>query len=287
MTRMEVVLDYMMNGPFKNLLLLQLFIATPLAWAGQLPVWEVSAGLAGMRLPHYRGSNSDSTLVLPFPAIIYRGERLKVGDGRIQGFLYTTKTVTLDFSLAASLPASPDDNSARKGMARLDPTFEIGPSLINRLWQSENKKTHLSLELPLRAAFSINEDDLSLADHGWTFAPFINIKHHYNHSRWELSLGPIYATRRYHGYFYDVSTEDSLSTRPAYDAEKGYSGSRITLVIHKRFNKLSLIGLLRYDMLSNAVFMDSPLIERSDSLSAGLVIMWQIAKSTRSTEHAD
>ncbi|VAW93327.1 hypothetical protein MNBD_GAMMA20-1879 [hydrothermal vent metagenome] len=280
----------MINQAFKIpfLLPLLLFINnTPFAWAGHLPVWEVRAGLAGMSLPHYRGSNSDSMLVLPFPAIVYRGERLKIGDGRIQGFLYTSKTVSLDFSLAASLPASPDDNGARRGMARLDPTFEIGPSLISRLWQSENKKTHLSLELPLRAAFSINEDDLSLGDHGWTFAPFINIKHHYNHSRWELSLGPIYATQRYHGYFYDVSTEDSLSTRPAYDAGKGYSGSRITLAIHKRFNKLSLIGLLRYDMLSNAVFMDSPLIERSDNLSAGLVIMWQIAKSTRSTDHTD
>ncbi|MCF6211399.1 MAG: MipA/OmpV family protein [Gammaproteobacteria bacterium] len=269
------------------LLLFILFINISPTRAEYLPVWEVRAGLAGMSLPHYRGSNSYSTLVLPFPAIIYRGERLKVGDGRIQGFLYTSKTVSLDFSLAASLPASPDDNGARRGMSRLDPTFEIGPSLISRLWQSENKKTHLSLELPLRAAFSINEDDLSLGDHGWTFAPFINIKHYYNHSRWELSLGPIYATQRYHSYFYDVSTEDSLSTRSVYDADKGYSGSRITLAIHKRFNKLSLIGLLRYDMLSNAVFMDSPLIERADNLSAGLVIMWQIAKSTRSTDHTD
>ena len=278
-----------MNQPFKNpfLLLLILFVNTSFSWAGHLPVWEVHAGLAGMRLPHYRGSNSYSALALPFPAIIYRGERLKVGDGRIQGFLYTSKTVTLDFSIAASLPASPDDNSTRKGMSRLNPTFEIGPSLITRLWQSENKKTRLSLELPIRAAFSINENNLSLGDHGWTFAPFINIKHRYNHSRWELSFGPIYATRRYHGYFYDVSTEDSISTRPTYDASKGYSGSRITLLIDKHFNRLSVIGLVRYDMLSNAVFMDSPLVERSNNLSAGLIIMWQIAKSTRSTDHAD
>lgn len=264
-----------------------LFTNIPFAWAEHLPVWEVSAGLAGMRLPHYRGSDSYSTLALPFPAIIYRGEHLKVGDGRIQGLLYTSKAVTLDFSLAASLPASPDDNGARRGMSRLDPTFEIGPSLISRLWLSENKKTRLSLELPIRAAFSINEDDLSLSDHGWTFAPFINIKHRYDHSRWELSLGPIYATRRYHSYFYDVSTADSISTRPTYNASKGYSGSRITLLVDKKFNKFSIIGLLRYDMLSNAVFMDSPLIERSDNLSAGLVIMWQIAKSTRSTDHVD
>ncbi len=273
--------------PFKNLVLLLLFISTPFAWAGHLPVWEVHASLAGMRLPHYRGSNRDSTLVLPFPAIIYRGERLKIGDGRIQGFLYTSKTTTLDFSLAASLPASPDDHGARRGMARLDPTVEIGPSLITRLWQSENKKTRLALELPIRAAFSIDENDLSLRGHGWTFAPFINIKHRYDHSRWALSFGPIYASRRYHGYFYDVSAKDSISTRPAYAADKGYSGSRITLSVHKRLNKLSITGLLRYDVLSRAVFMDSPLIERSDSLSAGLVIMWQIAKSARSTDHAD
>ncbi|HEB92564.1 MAG TPA: MipA/OmpV family protein [Gammaproteobacteria bacterium] len=276
-----------MNRPFKTLLLALLFINIPFAWAGRLPVWEIHTGLAGMQLPHYRGSNSDSTLALPFPAIIYRGERLKIGDGRIQGFLYTSKTVTFDFSLAASLPASADDNGARRGMARLDPTFEIGPSLITRLWRSANKKTRLTLELPIRAAFSIDEDDLSPGDHGWTFAPFINIKHRDDHARWALSFGPIYATRRYHGYFYDVSTEDSLSARPAYSADEGYSGSRITLLIHKRFNKLSITGLLRYDILSNAVFMDSPLVERSNNLSTGLIIMWQIAKSTRSTDHTD
>ncbi len=279
----------MMNQRLKRFFLLLLipFVHTPFAWAGHLPVWEVHAALAGMRLPHYRGANNDSTLVLPFPMIIYRGEHLQIDEGRIQGFLYTSKTITLDFSLAASLPASPDDNGARRGMARLDPTFEIGPSLITRLWQSENEKTRLTLELPIRAAFSIDEDDVSLGNHGWTFAPFINIKHRYDHARWALSVGPLYASRRYHGYFYDVSTEDSISARPAYRADEGYSGSRITLSFHKRFNKLSLTGLLRYDILSNAVFMDSPLVERANNLSAGLIVMWQIAQSTHSTNHTD
>lgn len=241
-----------------------------------------------MKLPHYRGSNSYSTPVYPFPGLTYRGEHLKAGHGKIQGLLYTSETVSLDVSLSGSLPASPDDNSARMGMPRLDTTIEIGPSLITHFWQSEDQNTRLLLELPVRAAFSIDIRDLAIRDHGWTFAPFIGIKHHFiNNWRADLSFGPVFSDRRYHGYFYDVAAQYETSTRPAYGARSGYSGSRITLSIDRHFKKLSVTGVVRYDVLSNAVFMDSPLIERSNNLSVGFVIMWQIAKSKRLASHAE
>ncbi len=251
------------------------------------PLWEVHAGLVSMQLPHYRGSNSYSTPIYPFPALIYRGEHLKASDGKIQGLLYTSKIVNLDVSLAGSLPASPDDNSARTGMPRLDTTFEIGPSLITHFWTSEDKNTRLSLELPIRAAFSINIDSPTIKNRGWTFSPSISIKHHVNNWKGEILFGPIFADRRYHGYFYDVPTQYETSVRPSYNARSGYGGNRITLSIDKHFKKLSVIGLVRYDALPNSVFMDSPLIERSNNLSVGLVIMWQVAKSKQSISHAE
>jgi len=260
-----------------------LFFSASFSWAKRLPVWEVHAGLFGARLPHYRGSDSYSTPVFPFPALIYRGERLKASDGKIQGLLYTSETVEFDISLAASLPASPDDNSARKEMPRLDTTFEIGPSLITRLWQSKEQNTSLSLALPIRAAFSIDIGDSDLNDRGWTFSPLISINHNYNNWKVDISLGPLFATRRYHGYFYDVSTQYATSVRSVYGADGGYSGSQFTLSVDKHFKKLSVISFVRYDVLSNATFIDSLLIERSDNLSVGFAIMWKIAQSKRTT----
>ncbi len=277
-----------MKWQFKSLsfILLSLCIGPPVTWAEDLPVWEVHAGFLGARLPHYRGSNSYNAPVFPFPALIYRGERLKASDGKIQGLLYTSETVKFDISLAGSLPASPDDDSARKGMPRLDTIFEIGPSLTTRLWESEGQNSSLLLEFPIRSAFSIETGDLALRDHGWTFSPFIGINHDNHDWKVDLSFGPIFATRRYHAYFYDVSTQYVTAARPGYNAGGGYSGSRFTLSVDKHFKKFSIISFARYEVLSNATFIDSPLVERSNNLSAGFAIMWQIAKSKRSISHS-
>lgn len=264
-----------------------LIINFSFSWAENQPLWEVHAGFMGAQLPHYRGSNSYRTAVYPFPALIYRGERLKASDGKIQGLLYTSEVIKLDISIAASLPASPDENTSRKGMPRLDATFEVGPSLITRLWRSEDNNTRLSLETPIRAAFSIGTNNLAIGHHGWTFAPFIDMEYRYDNWKGSFSLGPVFADRRYNGYFYDIPAQYETSERTAYRAGSGYSGSRITLSINKYFNKFSVIGVVRYDLLSNATFMDSPLIERSDNLSIGFVIMRILAKSKRSVSHSE
>lgn len=257
------------------------------AWGEQLPVWEVSIGLAGIQSPNYRGSNSYNTRILPFPAFTYRSEHLRLSDGKIQGLVYRSKRIKFDFSLSASLPATLDDNSARKNMPLLDPTFEIGPSLITHLWHSKDKNTNLSLEIPLRAAFSASMDNLALRGHGWVFAPFININHDYGDWELDFSFGPSYAAGQYHSYFYDISPKYITPIRPAYNASKGYSGSRATLSIDKHFKKLLIAGFARYDELSDAVFMDSPLVERSNNLTMGFVIMWKIAKSKKSIDYYD
>lgn len=275
-----------MKRLFKQLITSAILISSSNIWAEHLPLWEINVGVIGMQLPHYRGSNSKRTPIFPFPALIYRGENLKASDGKIQGLLYKSEIMELDISFAGSLPASPDDSSARAGMPRLDTIFEIGPSLTTHLWQSKDKDTRLSFELPIRAAFSIDIGELAIRNRGWTFAPSISVKHHFDNWKAELSFGPIIADRRYHGYFYDVAAQYETSTRSIYDAKSGYSGSRITLSIDKHFNKWSIVGLVRYDALSNAAFIDSPLIERSNNLSVGFVIMWQAAKSSRLAKHS-
>ena len=41
------------------------------------PLWELGVGVAGLRLPDYRGSDQSRGYVLPLPYIVYRGTWLK------------------------------------------------------------------------------------------------------------------------------------------------------------------------------------------------------------------
>ena len=54
-----------------------------------------------------------------------------------------------------SQPAPSDQSSARQGMPDLDPTLEIGPLVKVRLWESGDRRRELSLQLPVRAAFTL------------------------------------------------------------------------------------------------------------------------------------
>ena len=54
-----------------------LCVAGP-AHAEHLPVWELGIGIGTLNTPHYRGSDSEADLILPFPYVIYRGSFLQI-----------------------------------------------------------------------------------------------------------------------------------------------------------------------------------------------------------------
>ena len=41
------------------------------------PLWELGLGVAGLRLPDYRGADQSRAYALPLPYIVYRGTWLK------------------------------------------------------------------------------------------------------------------------------------------------------------------------------------------------------------------
>jgi len=90
--------------------------------------------------------------------------------------------------------------------------------------------------LPLRAAFATYISHTQSI--GWTFSPYLQLR--YFTSGWETSaaVGPVWASESYHDYFYEVAPQYATTTRPAYDAQTGYSGTRITVTLSKRFNKV-------------------------------------------------
>lgn len=244
--------------------------------AADLPRWELGLGLAGITIPDYRGSDEQRGYLLPLPYIQYRGEIFQIDREGAHGKLFDSERGRLELSVAAGPPARSDDNEARRDMLDIDPTVELGPSLEiyltdDRVWQ---------LHLPLRTVIAT---DLTHAEGiGWVFAPSLNYRTR-NNNGWGggIAVGPLYASEKYHDYYYEVLPAFATATRPAYDVSGGYSGSRMTFTASRRFPKFWVGAFARYDQLSGAVFDDSPLVKKKSSFMAGIGIAWILAEAKR------
>ncbi|MDH3242824.1 MAG: MipA/OmpV family protein [Alphaproteobacteria bacterium] len=254
--------------------LLAASLFAPDARAGDLPRWELGLGVGGLSVPDYRGSDEQRGYLLPLPYIQYRGEMLQIDREGAHGKLFTSERVRLELSVSAGPPARSDDNEARRGMPDLDPTIEAGPSL--EIYLSPDRAW--SIRLPWRAVVAT---DLSHVDGiGWIFAPNLSFDAR-RPGGWDygVAAGPLYASEKYHDYFYEVLPVQATVTRPAYDAPGGYSGSRLTFTASRRFPGFWVGAFARYDNLSGAAFEDSPLVRKKSSFMAGIGIAWVLAEA--------
>lgn len=235
---------------------------------------ELGIGLFALSTPDYRGSTHTQNKVIPFPYIKYRGERLRVDNG-VEGRLFKAPDLLLSLSGNGTLPSS-DNNPEREGMDELDATAEIGPSLEYRLFHDESNS--LWLELPVRIAISIG-DNIDLI--GLVIQPRLAWrKPAAGKYDWRLrfATGPLFANQSYHDYYYDVQDDEVTATRPAFNAEQGYSGYRADFSYSKRINKLWLGGFIRFDSINEAVFELSPLVNTSSNWTAGIGLVWVLSE---------
>ena len=269
----------------RSAFLLASLLTVPATRAEMRPLWELGAGMAVLDLPHYRGSSARQTHVLPMPYLIYRGEVLKADREGLRGLLFDSERFEVNVSLNGSLPVSSDDDPLRQGMADLDPTVELGPSVNARLWQSADRGMRLEVRAPLRTAITVASSPGQI---GWLFSPnlLLQIRDPAGRAGWNLGLqaGPYFHDREYNTHFYGVRPAEAIAGRPAYDASGGYSGAQLTLTLTKRFPRWWVGGFLRYDTLAGSVIEDSPLVRRSDGVSAGLALSWVFRESARRVE---
>lgn len=276
--------------PFYALLLLGCLLAPPPGLAFHLPLWEAGAGVGTLQVPTYRGSEKEVDVALPFPYIIYRGEVLRVDreDG-IRGKLFKSDRVKFDLSIAGSIPVRDTDEGARKDMDGLDPLIEAGAELTVDLWKSTNRQQRFQFVTPFRFVYSVG--DPLLKYQGWTLSPYLNYRIRRSGGgslmRYNASFGPIYADEHFHNYFYQVRPKDVTADRPAYDADRGYSGSRITLSAFRNTKRYVIGAFVRYDNLDDAVFDDSPLVETTDYFAFGFVFGWIFGNSDKTVPHED
>jgi outer membrane protein len=249
------------------------------AHAGELPLWEAGLGVAGLTFPDYRGSDQQRGYVLPLPYIQYRGKVFRIDREGAHEELFTSDRIKLDLSMAVGPPAKSDKSDARSGMPDLKPTVEVGPALHVYLARNQRRDREWSLRLPLRTAEVVSFSQTK--NIGWVFAPSLNFEAFTVGGGWDIdtAIGPIYATESYNDYYYEVAPGFATATRPAYDARAGYSGSRLTITMSRRYPKFWVGAFARYDNLSGAVFVDSPLVKRKDSFMAGIGIAWILAQS--------
>lgn len=257
-----------------------LALAVAPSWAEDLPLWEAGIGLAGISSPSYRGASDSRVYALPVPYVIYRGKFLKADRDGIRGIFFETEQVKVNTSLTASLPVSGDDYAPRRGMPDLEPTVEVGPSLDLRLWRSADRRRQLDLRLPVRLAVTVEGSPRTL---GWVFSPRLNLdlEEPLGLNGWSLGLlaGPLFASDRYHDYFYSVDPAYAAVGRPAYEAQGGYAGLQLIAAVSKRFRRHWVGAFVRYDTLQGAVFQDSPLVRTDHYLAFGLGVAWVLGES--------
>lgn len=257
------------------------------AAAGTVPQWELGAGVAGLLLPDYRGSDEVRRYLLPVPYIIYRLEWLKADRTGIHSTLLDREEAEVNLSMSATPPVRSRNNRARDGMSDLKPMVELGPSLDIHLWRGDGRRFKLDVRAPVRAAFTVESHP---RDAGVSLSPTLNFDVAGIAGRpWQLGMlaGPIFATSRQHRYFYGVSESDARPDRPAFDAHGGYAGLQFLVALSRRFEKAWFGAYARYDTLRGAVFEDSPLVRRRYYVSTGFAVAWIPLQSSRMVERDD
>jgi outer membrane scaffolding protein for murein synthesis (MipA/OmpV family) len=250
------------------------------------PLLEYGLGVGAVAFEDYRGSNSSHVYPLPIPYLVYNGKFLKADRAGVRGTLFNQDRVELNLSFTATTPVRNDRE--RNGMPDLRSTVELGPSLELHLLRSADARIKFDLRMPLRAAFTVEASPRMI---GWTFTPRFNldVADPLGLPGWNVGLlvGPLFADRRYHDYFYTVAPQYATAARPAYQAVGGYAGTQAISSLSKRFPHFWVGAYMRYDTLSGAAFVDSPLVQRKSYWSAGFGISWMIHRSSTMVEVPD
>jgi len=247
------------------------------------PLWEVGLFNFVADLPHYPGSDESRVYAFPAPFVTYRGKYLRASRGGVRGIFYQSPRWETSISLSGNPPVD-EDNEARAGMPGLDAIGEIGPA-VKWYFLGRDPVDRLYLQASARAAAAIDfADGLQVRYQG--VAGGLEAVY-YNRSRFrdqrikfQLALGLHAADRVFNGYFYDVAPAYATSTRPAYQADGGYSGASLSFSMQYDLNPRIAFGVYsRWDNLSGTAFADSPLVRQENNVIVGAVLILRPLRS--------
>lgn len=264
---------------------LGLLVVAPLAAAetlsAALPLWEVGIGAAAYHQPNYPGSDVRSTTAFPFPYVIYRGDWFRI-DRSLQGILFETDRIKLDISAGGTTLVDSDKSDARAGMPDLDPTFEIGPALSLLLSKPERADSVWG-RVAVRTAVSVDTGDWKFEQQGWVLDSRLRYQRSLKGEALKLSteVGVSFADQDYVAYFYGVPPQFATPERPAFSADSGYAGARLSLGLNGVSDKWRWSVYGTYMNFSGTSFADSPLLDSQHDFSVGISVGWMFWKSER------
>ena len=233
--------------------------------------WSLGVGVAVIDYPHYPGSVQNETTIAPIPYVEYHSDRFDLGKDGLAAKVFQSGRLKLDLSVNGALPVSSKKNDLRTGMDDLELMIEFGPELEITLGTWEN--SILRLDIPVRANFEVTTDDAPDAV-GWSADPRIHFEQNFEHWDWEIDFGALWASQSYQDVFYTVADKDVTATRPAYQAQSGVLGWRLSATVERRIGDWILFGYLRQMDLSSAANEDSPLLGQSSYLAGGVAAIW-------------
>ena len=245
-----------------------------------LPVWEAGLGLATFTVPDYRGSDERRAYAAPFPYLVYRGNWFKIDREGLRARLFDDQKIDIELSAAATFALRARENKARDGMPALGTMIEIGPELVYHLNEPRKSRVALDLRVPVRAAFALGGGDPGYQ--GWTASPAVRVlASNVFGTGFDgmLSAGAQFATRGYQSYYYSVTPGQVAAGRPAYQAGGGFGGWQFVAGSSRRVGDWWLAGFVRYDALSGASFVDSPLVRSRHYVTAGIAVAYVFGRS--------
>lgn len=239
--------------------------------------WDLGVGLTGLHLPVYPGSSQTENYLIPYPYFYLKTEHLEVDEG-VRGFVYQSEILRVNLSADFGVPVDNDENSLRAGMEDLNLVLQVGPMLEVILSGGRNQSYESRIELPVRTAIATDIDHTE--NIGWVFEPrfsYEKMRPRKNGWAYQLSVGLRYATKEFHGYYYDVDAIYATINRPAYSADKGYSGAFVDVIAGWRMDNIIYGVFARYQNLNGTVYEDSPLMEQNSYFSVGGGVIYRFA----------
>ncbi|MBT3980409.1 MAG: MipA/OmpV family protein [Bacteriovoracaceae bacterium] len=234
-----------------------------------LPVMEAGLGIGWANFPYYPGASKRRNFVLPYPAFIFRGDKVRADeDGGMRGRFFSNERFEINTSVGFSLPVNSDDVPSRYGMDNLDPLFELGPGVIYHFIPAKKGRRY-TLSLNLGTRIAISSDFKHTKHKGYVLHPLLFgwYKIHKNLTVFN-GLSATWATKDYHNHFYRVKGRESGALRPSYEAKGGNMSITLsTFFIFNFLKKWSVFGgavMTSYDHASNK---DSPLHIKDHTVS--------------------
>lgn len=250
------------------------------------PRWEWGVGAVAATLRDYAGSESYRSHVLPLPWFVWRSDRLHIGRGGTYSVLWRG----LDSEVALTLTLNPgvhqSDNPERAGMPKLDPLVAIGLRPRLGLWRDDASGWQLDAKFPLRRALAWDSGTVSAI--GWHMEPALSLGRTIAEGWfWDVAAGISLVDRDYANYFYGVDPVYATTTRPAFKADAGFGGWLLGSRLNYQRNRQQWSLFLRYEDLSGATFVDSPLVSTPHAGTIGVAWLYRLGASKRLVEARD